>query len=205
MSERIRKRYVRWILLSLVLIPATIVLLVVVSVFAFFNARILYSGDGVYPSSSSHGATFQVLFPEIDTTQPSTYTYRFRRLGPPIGWVVGLRTNEWAGHRAFSDAAIRLTLTNEHGARVFDETIDLREVGPSSGLVSKNGVVQETPIDDRGSVRIEPIGKGVDGGWGTHFEPRWRGRYMLRATVIRPSTQPSYPIRVVMEAYFAGP
>ena len=191
------KHVLRWTLIGVVAAPLVLLGAFIAWLFIFFNSGIFFSGDGEYRHPGSRGAAFEVTFPEIDTSVPQTQTYEFTRLAPTIGWVVGVRSKA-----AMPDAVVRLTLTNEHGEKVFEQSVVLSN---GSRLASVEGTTREVPIDSHGSVRIEALGKGADAGWGTHFEPRWLGRYSLRAEILRTSSHRNSLAQVVMEAYTAGP
>src|SRR6266513_5901557 len=152
--------------------------LFIVLVLGWFNAGIFFSGDGVYRKGVD-GAAFQVAFPAVDLSRTGTYAFHFTRLAPPMSYAVGFHVRER------SSALVAMTMRNERGEIVFTQKRRLSEWRWGRDMAVINGVLDEVPIGG-GSVRIEPRGVGPDGGWGTHFEPRWLGRYTLTIDVIEP-------------------
>lgn len=116
-------------------------------------------------------------------------------------YVVGLRVPGRTG----LDARVSMQLHNERGEMVFRHSRRLSEWNWLRDLAAIDGSTTEVPIGG-GSVRIELLGVGTDGGWGTHFTPRFSGTYTLTIVVERPKTGTApllaYP---VIEGYTAGP
>jgi len=171
------------------------VLLLIAYVFGWFNAGIFYSGDGVYRRGVD-GAAFQVEFPAVDLSKTGMYEYHFTRMAPPMGYSVGFRAS------AHSSALVAMTMTNERGEVVFQQQRRLSEWNWNRDLAVIDGVTDEVPIGG-GSVRIEQRGRGPDGGWGTHFEPRWLGHYTLKIAVLEADPRPVVA-RPVIEGYTAS-
>ena len=160
----------------------------------WFNAGIFFSGDGVYRKGVD-GAAFQVAFPPVDLSRAGSYTFHFTRLGPSLSYAVGFHAARQ------SPALVAMTMRNERGEIVFQEKRRLSEWTWNRDLAVINGVVDEIPIGG-GSVRIQPRGVGPDGGWGTHFAPRWSGRYALTIDVLEPD-RVHLVARPVIEGYMA--
>lgn len=171
------------------------VALLIAWVFAWYNAGMFYSGDGEYRKGVD-GAAFQVSFPSVDLSRSGRSTFHFTRLGPEMDYVVGLHVTKE------SNAVVAMTMTNERGQVVFHQQNRLSQWLWRRDLAVINGITDEIPIDDRGSVRIQPHGVGPDGGWGTHFEPRWSGRYTLTVEVLEPDLSRTVA-RPVIEGYMA--
>ena len=179
--------------------PAVIVFGGVALVIAYFvywsNAGAFFSGDGVYRKGVD-GAAFQVAFPAVDLSRKGRTTFHFTRMAPPMGYTVGLRV------ASRSPAVVTMTLANERNETIFRESGPLSQWMWRKDMASIDGKRTEVPIDDRGSVRIERLGVGPDGGWGTHFEPRWSGHYTLTIDVLE--ADPSRTVaRPVIEGYMA--
>lgn len=179
-------------------IPVVVVVggvaLIFAYLFANYHAGMFYSGDGEY-RKGVEGAAFQVSFPSIDLSKPGRSSFHFTRLGPEMSYAVGLRVP------APSAAIVAMTMTNERGEVVFHQQKPLSQWTWNRDLAVINGITDEVPIGG-GSVRIQPRGVGPDGGWGTHFEPRWSGHYTLTVEVLEPDRSPTVA-RPVMEAYMA--
>ena len=179
-------------------IPVVVVIggaaLIFAYLFGIYHAGMFYSGDGEYRKGVD-GAAFQVSFPDVDLSKRGRSTFRFTRLGPEMGYAVGLRIP------TPSNAVVAMTMMNERGEIVFHEQRPLSQWTWHRDLAIINGVTDEIPIGG-GSVRIQPRGVGPDGGWGTHFDPRWSGRYTLTVEVLEPDRSPT-AARPVMEAYMA--
>jgi hypothetical protein len=179
-------------------IPVVVVVggvaLIFAYLFAYYHAGMFYSGDGEYREGVD-GAAFQVSFPGVDLSKPGRSSFHFTRLGPEMGYSVGLRVP------TPSNALVAMTMTNERGEIVFHQQRPLSQWTWRRDLAVIDGITDEIPIGG-GSVRIQPRGVGPDGGWGTHFEPRWSGHYTLTIDVVEPD--PSRTIaRPVIEGYMA--
>lgn len=183
----------------IVSLPIGAILLLVLYIVAWFNAGVLYAGDGTYRRNQG-AATFQVRFPPADLTRSRRYVYEFTRLGPPMKYYVGLRVP--GAERP--QATVLMQLQNEKGETVFRHSRSLQDWDWLHDLATINGKIVEVPGPD--FVQITPLGVGPDGGWGTSFEPRFFGRYTLVIDV-EPVHSGSQPLLVhpVIEAYTALP
>lgn len=193
----------------LVGLPAAVLLLAVALFFAYifvwFSSGALFSGDGKY-RRGVEGAAFQVQFPPIDLSRPGRYSFSFTRLAPPMGYSVGLRLYDRPDEpSALPSAVVAITLSNERGELVFAQKRRLSDWNWRRNMAVINGRSVEVPIGG-GSVRIQNLDIGPDGGWGTHFTPRWRGRYTLTLEVLQPDPAAArLVVRPVIEGYTAGP
>src|SRR5687768_3478335 len=133
------KRAVTWGLGVIVAVPLLLVAFFVAWIAALFKSGVFYTGDGEYRQPGTNNASFQVAFPEIDISTGGTYTYRFTRLAPTSGWLVGVRPQAIG-----SAATLKLTLTNERGQTVFDELVQL---DADAHFATVQGVTREIPID----------------------------------------------------------
>ena len=179
-------------------VPVVIVVGGVALIFAYlygyYHAGMFYSGDGEYRKGVD-GAAFQVSFPAVDLSKRGRSAFHFTRLGPEMSYAVGLHVPPP------SNAVVAMTMTNERGEIVFRQQRPLSQWTWNRDLAVINGIIDEIPIGG-GSVRIQPRDVGPDGGWGTHFAPRWSGRYTLTIDVIEPD--PSRTVaRPVIEGYMA--
>ena len=172
------------------------VALFIACLFAWFHAGMFFSGDGTYRRGVD-GSAFQVEFPAVDLSRPGRYTFRFTRLGPSIDYAVGFHVP------VQSSAVVAMSMRNERGEVVFHEKRPLSEWTWRYDLAVINGIKDEIPIGG-GSVRVQPRGVGPDGGWGTHFQPRWSGRYTLTVEVLTPDTTSRLLARPVIEGYTSG-
>ena len=211
-------RRLLWVAAAVVGLPIAAILLFIVYIVGWFNAGIFYSGDGVYRRNAGEVA-FQVQFSPVDLTRAGRYEYRFTRLGPEMNYVVGLRILDERRNPLRMDeygrpdlleterptATVLMQLSNEREQVVFRHSRPLQDWNWLRNMAEINGEITEIPVGG-GSVRIQPLGVGPDGGWGTHFEPRYFGTYTLTVTVEQRSTsaerQIVYP---VIEAYMAWP
>ena len=187
-------------------------------IFAWFHAGALYSGDGTYRTGVGEAA-FQVAFPPVDLTRRVHYRYTFTRLGPPLDYDVGFRVAARNGKPLrideyrrpdlaapdYPSAIIAISMVNERHEQIFREVRRLSEWNWLRNMAVIDSKIVEVPIGG-GSVRIERVGVGPDGGWGTHFYPRWSGRYTLDVEVIEPDPRAKELIaQPVIEGYGAGP
>jgi len=185
---------------------------------AWFNSGIFYSGDGVYRRDSGVAA-FQVEFPPVDLTRPGRSTFRFTRLAPEMSYVVGLRISGRVGHALATDeygrrdlspgqrpdGKVLIQLRNENCEIVFRESRFVPEWDWLRTMASIRGESREVPIGG-GSVTFEWLNVGPDHGWGTHFTPRFLGRYTLDIVVEQPSTNAGrFVVHPVIEGYTALP
>jgi hypothetical protein len=159
--------------------------------FGYYHAGMFYSGDGEYRKGVD-GAAFQVSFPDVDLSKAGRSTFHFARLGPEMDYAVGLRIP------TPSRAVVAMTMTNERGEIVFHQNRPLAQWRWHRDLAVIDGITDDIPIGG-GSVRIQPRDVGPDGGWGTHFEPRWSGHYALTIDVVEPD-----PTRVVARPVIEG-
>jgi len=135
-------------------------------------------------------ATFQAEFPPIDLSSAGKRTF---------GYAVGLKFQD----ARRTSAVVAITLRNEHGEVVFAQKRRLTDWTWRRNLAVINGGSIEVPIGG-GSVRIENQGVGPDGGWGTHFTPRWSGRYTLILEVLQPDPEAAgLVVHPVIEGYTA--
>ena len=169
--------------------------LFILAIVGWFNAGLLFSGDGVYRKGVD-GATFQVEFPAVDLSRQGKYTFHFTRMAPSMSYAVGLHVPER------SSALVAMTMSNERGQIVFQQKRRLLDWTWNRDMAVINGALSEVPIGG-GSVRIQLDGVGPDGGWGTHFEPRWSGHYTLTIEVFEPDSK-RLLARPVIEGYTAG-
>ena len=99
---------------------------------------------------------------------------------------------------------IAIALRNERGEIVFDQKRRLADWNWRRNLALINGESFEVPIGG-GSVRVQNRGVGPDGGWGTHFSPRWEGRYSLAFEIVQPDPDAAgLIVRPVIEGYTAS-
>jgi hypothetical protein len=181
--------------------------------FAWFHFGAFYSGDGTY-RTGVNGAAFQVEFAPVDLSRVGRYTFHFTRLAPPQGYVVGLRVyDETSAARARDDSAsnlepgvrpralVAMSLQNERGQVVFRHQRRLDDWDWLRNIATISGKSVEVLIGG-GSVRIENQNVEPDGGWGTHFTPRWSGRYRLTIEVLQPDPAASrLVVHPVIEGY----
>lgn len=211
------QRLLLWLAAAIVAVPVAAVLLYILYVVAWFNAGVLYSGDGIYRRGAGEAA-FQVELPPVDLTRPGRSEYRFTRLGPPMRYVIGFRVRDQNGAAVRLDdgrsdlpaadrpnAWVRIELHNEKGQTVFRHSRPLQDWNWLRNMAVIDGELTEVPIGG-GSVEIKLLGVGPDGGWGTHFEPRYFGTYTLIVDVESASTNAQrQTVRPVIEAYMALP
>jgi hypothetical protein len=158
----------------------------------------LYDGDGslVDHGALTKGDRFVIDLGPCDLASVGNRAYEMRRL-PPRRLVVGININsdiprfgiERKEERLTSHA--RLTIRNEDGEVVISEQLPLSE-----WVWSNRGPPQETFLWVRGEreehslgggwSKDEHVGIGPDGGWGTCFQPRFRGRYALNLAISHP-------------------
>lgn len=199
-------------------IPVLLVGLVVLYIAAWFHAGALYSGDGEYRRGVGEAA-FQVAFRPIDISKPGRHRYRFTRLGPSLNYSVGLRFTDSQKHPIQMDeygrpdlkvsqrpsAIVAIALTNERREQVFSHKRRLTEWSWLRNMAEIDEKIIEVPIGG-GSVRIERVGVGPDDGWGTHFTPRWFGKYELEVQVVEADERAAALLATpVIEGYGAWP
>jgi hypothetical protein len=100
---------------------------------------------------------------------------------PAEEFVIGFRPTSRAAHPA--PARVRVLLTNEKNQTVIDESAELSSwvwsEGDPSGLFGyRRGKEKQTPLTN-GGVRVSQDQRKPDGGWGTYFTPRSKGKYRL--------------------------
>jgi len=176
-----------------------------------------YEGDGTFHDSclgSWHGRSrYQVDFGPLDLSKTSRHTYRFAKLPSADMWIIGFEVepqpNRPPGEK-LDDAEISLLVTNERGQVVVSETrpisrwqwqlSSLNDEGVGPSFVYLAGSSRDIPIDNKGDVRVEPVGTKADGGWGTYIKPRRDGSYTLTVTVDKADPSARYfVIRPVVE------
>lgn len=206
------------VIASIIAIPVLLVAAFVLYIFAWFHAGALFHGDGQYRTGVGEAA-FQVAFPIVDLSRPGQYRYTFTRLGPSLDYSAGFRILDRGGNAVNLDeygrpdlpsanhpaAVVEMSLTNERHEKVFREVRRLSDWNWLRNMAEVNSKIVEVPIGE-GSVRIERIGVGPDGGWGTHFTPRWLGRYTLEVKVLEPDPRAAnLRAEPVIEGYVAWP
>jgi hypothetical protein len=199
-------------------IPVLLIGFVVLYLAAWFHAGALYSGDGEYRRGVGETA-FQVAFPPIDISKTGRHRYKFTRLGPSLNYAVGLRFMDSQKRPVQMDeygrpdlkvsqrpgAVVAVALTNERHEQVFSHKRRLTEWSWLRNMAEIDEKIIEVPIGG-GSVRIERVGVGPDDGWGTHFTPRWFGKYELEIQVVEADKQAAaLPATPVIEGYVAWP
>jgi hypothetical protein len=212
-----RRKWILSIVAIIVGLPLLAVGMLVLYIFAWFNAGRLYSGDGEYRTGQG-AATFQVTFHAIDPSKRGRSVFNFTRLGPSLNYTVGLTLvdrnrksiafdNAGPSDRAknfLPDVVVRIQLVNERGETVFQHVRPLSEWDWLRHMARIDEQIVEVPIGG-GSVQIQRVGVGPDEGWGTDFTPRWFGRYTLTIEVLEPAKESSYLLIPVIEGYTALP
>ncbi len=162
------QRWLIWLAATIVAVPVGAVLLFLLYVVAWFNAGILYSGDGIYRRDSGE-ATFQVELPPVDLTRPGEYQYRFTRLGPTMRYVIGFRVQEADGRPDLPaadrpNAWVRMELHNEKGQTVFRQSQPLQDWNWLRNMAVIDGELTEVPIGG-GTVQMKSsaLGRTVAG------------------------------------------
>jgi len=154
-----------------------------------------YTGDGTLTEDRlSPSRQFVLDLGSIDLSKPSSTTYRVAGL-PNTAFTLGLeivprpprRGRSLYGVRPIS-VTVRVTLVDEHGRLVIDESGPLSDwvwsASPheSSAFVYRQGASRDLPA--AGVVTSERIGERSDHGRGSGFIPRSDGEYTLRLDVL---------------------
>jgi hypothetical protein len=170
------------------------VLLVTLVFLACDEAR--YSGDGKLTDDRfSPSQRFVLTLGRIDLSRRGLRTFRLAGL-PSRDFAIGFEVSgPRTANRPLCDSrpispTVKMTLKDEHGRIVIDESRPLEEwvwsgsPHESTSFVYLGGKSHDVPVGD-GFVSPQPIGVKDDGGWGSHFTPRREGKYSLGIEIVR--------------------
>lgn len=176
-----------------------------------FHKAWLYNGDGTAYQGNSPSVLMTIRVGKVDLSHAGVVRFSLSHIPYDDVWI-GFELPSPAAPTP--NAYISLTLTNGDGQLVMQETGALsswkqsnREyvLGTSSKVVEscvlrRDGAGREIPVDADGDTRYEQLGLRADGGWGTHFSPRFTAKYVLEVKVDRPDSKYSQPVTLLVQA-----
>jgi hypothetical protein len=172
---------------------------------AIFYPRTRDVGDGrltdIGPDAAS--ARYVVDLGPVDLSTPGKMTYQVSGL-PRDEFTVGLQihaadTSIRVKDSGPLDTLVTLTMSNEASELIVEERGPLRTWAwtygtdrPHEAFVYRSGRAEQVPIDAKiHTYRLLDV--KADGGWGTYFKPRRRGRYTVTLQV-EPGSEHAVPV-----------